>query len=153
MHVKFNKHDIRFFARSIFDNWKKRYERETDPEKQEKYERSATKNRRRQRQRAVSICINQLKIVLNTHIIQKKNDLLKAVDAYKEEHGVDPKPLIETDYMSEELSCKDSGTEGERAAHLNLMRRSAGLSQEEIDDEVDVYERVRIGFLLQEVSD
>ena len=45
MNVKFNKHDIRFFARSIFDNWKKRHERETDPEKQEKYERSATKNR------------------------------------------------------------------------------------------------------------
>ena len=53
MHVKFTRQDIRFFARATFDNWKKRYERETDPEKQEKYERSATKNRRRQRQRAV----------------------------------------------------------------------------------------------------
>lgn len=83
---------------------------------------------------------------------QKKTELLEAVGAYKEQYGVDPEPLLETDYMSEELSGIESGTESEKAAHLNLMRRAANLSQEEIDDGANVYERVRVGFLSQEVS-
>lgn len=74
------------------------------------------------------------------------------MDEYKELYGVDPGPMIYTDYMSEEVSGLDSGTESQKATHLNYMRRQAGITEADVEDGVDVYEHVRIGFLSQEVS-
>ena len=74
------------------------------------------------------------------------------MDEYKELYGVDPGPMIYTDYMSEEVSGLDSGTESQKATHLNYMRRQAGITEADVEDGVDVYEHVRIGFLSQEGS-
>lgn len=53
--VKFTRADIRTFALRNFETWKKRFNRETNAEKMEKYVSSTKKNRRKQRQKSVSI--------------------------------------------------------------------------------------------------
>ena len=88
-----------------------------------------------------------------TYILQKKRELSKAVEAYKEQYGVDPTPVLETDYFSDERSGLDEGSESEKAAHLSYMRRAANITQSDVEDGAKVYERVRVGFLSQEVSD
>ena len=50
----FNKDDVEYFAAKVFEAWKKRYIRESDPTKMAKYKASSKKNRRKQRQRMVS---------------------------------------------------------------------------------------------------
>ena len=87
-----------------------------------------------------------------THVDQKKRELIWAVDEYKEQYGVDPGPLIQTDYMSEEVSGLDTGTEEQKAAHLGLMRRAANITESDVDNGVSVFERRKIGFLSKAVS-
>lgn len=74
-----------------------------------------------------------------------------AVPAYKEEYGVDPSPVLFTDYMTEELSDLDSGTEEQKEAHRALLRRQARLTEWDIENKVVALEVVKLGFLSEEV--
>jgi hypothetical protein len=89
-----------------------------------------------------------LKICLNASspIPQLANDRLKAKDRYIELHNVDPTPFIDEAWMTDQVSGIETDDEEKKSGHLASIRAAAGLTEEDIEDRVEVFERVQWAF-------
>jgi hypothetical protein len=92
-----------------------------------------------------------LKVCLNASspIPQLANDRLKAKDRYVELHNVDPTPFIDEAWMTDQVSGIETDDEEKKSGHLASIRAAAGLTEEDIEDRVEVFERVQWAFRLE----
>ena len=89
-----------------------------------------------------------MKICLNASspIPQLANDRLKAKDRYIELHDVDPTPFIDEAWMMDQVSGIETDDEEKKSGHLASIHAAAGLTEEDIEDRVEVFERVQWAF-------
>jgi hypothetical protein len=71
---------------------------------------------------------------------------MKAKDCYIKRHGVDPTPFIDEAWMTDQVSGIETEDEDKKTAHLASIRTAAGVTEEEIKDRVEVFERVQWAF-------
>ncbi|KAJ6562750.1 hypothetical protein DFH09DRAFT_1364289 [Mycena vulgaris] len=83
-----------------------------------------------------------------------KDNRLKAVPKYKKIKRHDPAFILETDWMTDEISQPDTDDEDKKAAHRRRLVREARLNATQTED--PLWERVRPGFQsseMQEIKD
>ncbi|KAJ7036198.1 hypothetical protein C8F04DRAFT_1181726 [Mycena alexandri] len=131
--VRFTHSDLAHFGKTTFRGWKKKYRGEHDPEVRAKQERQASRDRQGMRRKEL------------------KQKRLKAVREYKKQHKKDPACLLETEWMSDEISEPDTDDDEKKAERRRQLRRMAGLSRAQKDTEV--WEVVRPGFQSVEAAE
>ncbi|KAG2151460.1 hypothetical protein DEU56DRAFT_908308 [Suillus clintonianus] len=133
--VKFNKADVLAFAKDKFRNYKRKYEERTHEEKGKKRQVTKRRTKRRERQR------------------KRKNDRLKAIKLFKKRNeGQDPSALLETDFMSDELSQLDTDNEARKRTRREELEKAAQLTTAEVKDGVAIWEVVRHGYRSKELN-
>ncbi|KAG1881235.1 hypothetical protein F4604DRAFT_1922241 [Suillus subluteus] len=133
--VKFNKADVLAFTKDKFRNYKRKYEERTHEEKGKKRQVTKRRTKWRERQR------------------KRKNDRLKAIKLFKKQNeGHDPSALLETDFMSDELSQLDTDNEARKRTHREELEKAAQLTTAEVKDGVAIWEVVRHGYRLKELN-
>ncbi|TDL17695.1 hypothetical protein BD410DRAFT_901363 [Rickenella mellea] len=133
--VKFTEADLRSFATAVLRSWKRRFEAENNGEKGRKAKLQAQKNKRHQRQRTL------------------KAARLAVAELYAEIHdGADPSCLLETDWMTEEVSSLDTSDDEEKEAHRQKMVQAARLTEKEIECGTVVLEKIKPLFRSDEVD-
>ncbi|KAJ6550480.1 hypothetical protein DFH09DRAFT_1501529 [Mycena vulgaris] len=83
-----------------------------------------------------------------------KDNRLKAVPKYEKSKRHDPAFILETDWMTDEISQPDTDDEDKKAAHRRRLVREARLNAMQTED--PLWERVRPGFQsseMQEIKD
>ena len=74
------------------------------------------------------------------------------IDDYIETHGIDPTPLLEeTDWMSEYISGEDTDDEEKKTEMYEQLANAAGLSAEEKEAGVKVWQKLLCVFRSDEV--
>jgi hypothetical protein len=144
--VKWTKRDLVEFGKAQFRTWRSTHQTTTDLEKKAASEGRDRVNKRNQRR--VHVSLTNLKICLNASspIPQLANDRLKAKDRYTELHNVDPTPFIDEAWMTDQVSGIETDDEEKKSGHLASIRAAAGLTEEDIEDRVEVFERVQWAF-------
>ncbi|OCH86189.1 hypothetical protein OBBRIDRAFT_838363 [Obba rivulosa] len=108
--VRFTEHDCKEFAKTVIRSIVSAYRTHMDPEeKGKKRLQSHAHNRRSGRQR------------------QLKSNRLAVAEEYQRLYGVDPTPLLETDWMSEELSDWNDAKPDLRTKRRNAALKMANL--------------------------
>lgn len=89
-----------------------------------------------------------------THHRQLKKDRAEQdiIDTYIKTYGTDPTPILETEYMSEEISQLDTDDEVKKKAHRARLVEKAGLKDSDAEDGVVVWEVVRKAWRSDDVS-
>lgn len=86
------------------------------------------------------------------HRLRGRNDHLKAVKLFKKwNEGHNLSVLLETDFMSDELSQLDTDNEARKWIHQEELEKAAQLTTAEVKDRVAIWEVVRQGYRLKEV--
>jgi hypothetical protein len=81
-----------------------------------------------------------------------KEGRLKAVKLFKKRNdGQDPSPLMETDFMSEELSQLDTDDEVKKSMRRTELEKAAQLNTADVKDGVAIWEVIRPAYRSQEV--
>ncbi|KAG2133011.1 hypothetical protein DEU56DRAFT_914036 [Suillus clintonianus] len=115
--VSFTKKDIVAFAKDKFRNLKRKYAEVTDSSKRAKRQKQKVVNKRKKRHPSV-------------------------IEAYTKEYGADPTLLLETEYMSEEISELETDNKEKKKAHHKILLQKAGFVGSDEEDAV-VWEVVR----------
>ncbi|TDL16354.1 hypothetical protein BD410DRAFT_889812 [Rickenella mellea] len=132
--VKFTEADLRAFATTVLRSWRRRFEVANNVEKGNKAKLQARKNKRHQRQRTL------------------KAARLAVADLYADGHdGANPSCLLETDWMTEEVSSLDTSDDEEKEAHREQIVQAARLTDKEIKCGT-VLERIKPLFRSEEVD-
>lgn len=77
---------------------------------------------------------------------------MKAVKLFKKwNEGHNLSVLLETDFMSDELSQLDTDNEARKWIHQEELEKAAQLTTAEVKDRVAIWEVVRQGYRLKEV--
>ncbi|KAJ7094792.1 hypothetical protein C8R44DRAFT_749377 [Mycena epipterygia] len=124
--VKFTRDDLTEFGKTNFRSWKKNWKAENDPELARKQARTESKGRQDMRRKEL------------------KENRLKAIPEYKKKNKRDPVFVLETDWMSDELSGPDTDDEDKKKAHRHRLIQTLHLAPEHQDEAI--WERVRPGF-------
>ena len=110
-------------------------------------------NKRNMRCQHVSLKLieieSQLKQVPPT---QLADDRTKAISDYKNRHNCDPTPFVDEAWMSDQVSGIETEDDTKATAHVASLQRAAGLSKAEVEDKVEVFERVQWSFRSAEVN-
>ncbi|KAJ7887815.1 hypothetical protein B0H14DRAFT_3430427 [Mycena olivaceomarginata] len=130
--VVFSREDLVEFAKTNFRSWKKNWKADNDPELGRKHAKAESKGRQEMRRKEAT-------------------NRLKVVPAYKKEHQRDPGFMLETDWMSDEISGPDTDDEEAKDAHRRRLIRAARLDTQEKDKAV--WEVVRPGFQSLEMTE
>ncbi|KAJ7436130.1 hypothetical protein FB451DRAFT_1571200 [Mycena latifolia] len=130
--VEFTREDLTEFAKTIFRGRKRTWKAENDPELAKKKADNESKRRQEMRRKEL------------------KATRIKAVSAYKKAHKRDPVFILETDWMTDEVSGPDTDDEEKRAAHRRRLVRAARLGPNQQTDAV--WERIRPGFQSNELA-
>jgi hypothetical protein len=84
---------------------------------------------------------------------QLRANRLKAVEDYKKKHGRDPSAfLLSEDWMSDEISNKDTDTEENAKAYRAELAKEANLSQSDVEAGQAVWEVIRPAWRSEMVS-
>ncbi|KAJ7712855.1 hypothetical protein B0H16DRAFT_1462013 [Mycena metata] len=116
--VSFTHADLIEFGKTSFRNWKRVYKAENDD--------TAAANRRKQASKGRQLMRRK----------ELKQGRLGAVKEYKSKYKRDPSCILETDWMTDEISAPDTDNENKRKAHRNLLTAAAKLDGDTIDDPV-----------------
>ncbi|KAJ7470859.1 hypothetical protein FB451DRAFT_1559413 [Mycena latifolia] len=130
--VEFTREDLTEFAKTIFRGRKRTWKAENDPELAKKKADNESKRRQEMRRKEL------------------KATRIKAVSAYKKAHKRDPVFILETNWMTDEISGPDTDDEEKRAAHRRRLVRAARLGPNQQTDAV--WERIRPGFQSNELA-
>ncbi|KAG2045623.1 hypothetical protein BDR06DRAFT_1051460 [Suillus hirtellus] len=103
--ISFTKKDIIVFTKDKFWNLKCKYAEVMDSSKRAKHQKQKVVNKRKK-------CCKQL---------CKDRADPSVIEAYTKEYGTDPTLLLETDYMSEELSELETDNEEKKKAHHKML--------------------------------
>ncbi|KAJ6546299.1 hypothetical protein DFH09DRAFT_1507850 [Mycena vulgaris] len=134
--VKFTRSDLVEFAKGTFRTLRRKWKAEQDETLASKQAKSESDNRQLMRRREL------------------KDNRLKAVPKYKKIKRHDPAFILETDWMTDEISQPDTDDEDKKAAHRRRLVREARLNATQTED--PLWERVRPGFQsseMQEIKD
>ncbi|KAJ6552642.1 hypothetical protein DFH09DRAFT_1085814 [Mycena vulgaris] len=85
------------------------------------------------------------------HWKELKASHMKAVPEYKKKHKRDPVFVLETDWMSDELSSLETDDEEKKTVHRRRLDQAARLCSDQQDH--PVWETIRPGFQSTELSD
>jgi hypothetical protein len=78
---------------------------------------------------------------------------LKAVEGYKKKHGRDPTPfLLSEDWMSDEISDKDTDNEETAKDYRDELAKEAGLSAADVEAGQTAWEVIRPAWRSEMVS-
>ncbi|KAJ7728203.1 hypothetical protein B0H16DRAFT_1777864 [Mycena metata] len=150
--VAFTNSDLVHFGKNTFRSWKKKYRGEHDPDVRAMQERQASRDRQGMRKKEVRASSDYPEYAQTTdNRVQLKQKRLKAVNEYKNQHNKDPACILETEWMSDEISAPDTDDDQKKAEHRRQLRRVTGLSHAQKDTEV--WEVVRPGFQSVEAAD
>ncbi|KAJ7084156.1 hypothetical protein C8R44DRAFT_894293 [Mycena epipterygia] len=131
--VQFTREDLAKFSKTIFRGWKRTWKEETDPELAKKKAEAESKGRQNMRRKEL------------------KATRIKAVPQYKKQHKRDPAFVLETDWISDEVSGPETDDEDKKTEHRRRLVQAARLGPNHQDD--PVWERIRPGFQSTELSD
>ncbi|KAJ7714111.1 hypothetical protein DFH07DRAFT_863562 [Mycena maculata] len=123
--VQFTREDLHEFAKTTFRSWKRNYREESDPE--------GSKVRQDMRKKEL------------------KANRLKAILQYRKQHKHNPVFILETDWMSDEISGPDTEDEEEKRSHRRRLVQAARLGSHQQDD--PVWEKIRPAFQANELID
>jgi hypothetical protein len=138
-------------CKSKFRTWKLKVGRSRDAGKAAKREKQNTANRRMQRKKHVSIKFTRYSIQTH-HSFKLKVNRLNAVDEYKKRHERDPTALIETDWMSTEVSSAETDDENGQITYRTDVGKAAGLSVADIREGQVAWEVVKPAWRSEMVS-
>ncbi|KAG0703215.1 hypothetical protein DFH29DRAFT_998670 [Suillus ampliporus] len=124
--ISFTKKNIVAFTKDKFRNLKRKYAEVTDSSKQAKRQKQKVVNKRKKRRK--QLC--------------KDRADPSVIKAYTKEYGADLTLLLETEYMSEEISELETDNEEEKKAHHKILLQKAGFIGSDKEDAV-VWEVVR----------
>jgi hypothetical protein len=144
--IEWTKRDLVEFGKAQFRTWRSTHQRSTDLEKKAASEGRDRVNKRNQRRVHVSLTNLNIHPNVGLHIQQLMNDRLKAKYHYIELHRIDPTPFLEEAWMTDQVSGIETDDEEKKSGHLASIRAAAGLTEEEIKDRVEVFERVQWAF-------
>ncbi|KAK7029221.1 hypothetical protein R3P38DRAFT_3516313 [Favolaschia claudopus] len=130
--VSFTREDLLEFAETNFRSWKSKWKGEHYPEVRRKQEKAAQKDRQVLRRKEL------------------KANRLKAVSDYKQKYKRDPICILETDFMSDEISAPSADDEDTRDEHRRRLVKAAHLGPTQQRN--DVWEVIRPGFQSVEMS-
>ncbi|KAJ7669696.1 hypothetical protein B0H17DRAFT_1142035 [Mycena rosella] len=122
--VKFTLADIASFGKTNFRTWKRSWKAETDTAAAAKRARQEAKGRQTMRKKRS----------------QLKRNRLKAPPEYKKRHKKNPAFILETDWMSDEISGPDTDDEAKKDIHRKLLVEAAKLTPEQ--ESQPLWERV-----------
>ncbi|KAJ6556976.1 hypothetical protein DFH09DRAFT_1317551 [Mycena vulgaris] len=130
--VKFSLEDLLEFGKTNFRSWKRTWKVDKDPASAAKHKQQESRNRQLMRKKDM------------------KQNRLKAIPAYKKKYNKDPVCILETDWMSDEISAPDTDDEQERNAHRRRLVAAAPPPPNQPDQAI--WELVRPGFQTTEVT-
>ncbi|KAJ7688129.1 hypothetical protein B0H17DRAFT_1203137 [Mycena rosella] len=131
--VKFTLADIASVGKTNFRTWKRSWKAETDTAAAAKRARQEAKGRQIMRKKDL------------------KRNRLKALPEYKKRHKKNPAFILETDWMSDEISGPDTDDEAKKDIHRKLLVEAAKLTPEQ--ESQPLWERVRPGFQTTEMTE
>ncbi|KAJ7753056.1 hypothetical protein DFH07DRAFT_824501 [Mycena maculata] len=131
--VQFTREDLHEFAKTTFRSWKRNYREESNPEVAKKKAASGSKVRQDMRKKEL------------------KANRLKAIPQYRKMHKRNPVFILETDWMSDEISGPDTEDEEEKRSHRRRLVQAARLGSHQQDD--PVWEKIRPAFQANELID
>ena len=151
MNIVWTKRDLQEFGKSKFRTWKNLYQQEIDPIKKANREKTERSTKRAQRRTHVSSKTLRI-LISHSHIAQNAEDLQKGAAAYEELYGANPTPFFDPAYMTEEVSGIETDDEEKRQEHLKRIQNAAGLTEQDVKDGVEVFERVHRAWRSEMVS-
>ncbi|KAJ7231190.1 hypothetical protein C8J57DRAFT_1533800 [Mycena rebaudengoi] len=107
--LPFTHSDLLEFGKTGYRSWKKNWKVENDPEVAAKHARQAAKDRQAMRRKDL------------------KKTRLKAVKEYRKVHKKDPVCILETDWVSDEISALDTEDKAKKCTHREKLVREARL--------------------------
>ncbi|KAJ6475198.1 hypothetical protein DFH09DRAFT_1379785 [Mycena vulgaris] len=134
--IKFTRSDLAEFAKGTFRTWRRKWKAEQDETLARKQAKAESENRQLMRRREL------------------KENRLKAVPNFKKSKRRDPAFILETDWMTDEISQPNTDDEERKSAHRRRLVREARLNVTQSDD--PLWERVRPGFQssdMEEIKD
>ncbi|KAJ7501379.1 hypothetical protein B0H11DRAFT_2275318 [Mycena galericulata] len=111
--VRFTHSDLADFGKTNFRSWKKTWKTENDPERAAAQARQASKDRQSMRRREL------------------KQNSLSAVKEYKKIHKKNPACILESDWMSDEISALETDDGIKKKARRQLLVQKARFGPEQ----------------------
>ncbi|KAJ6536419.1 hypothetical protein DFH09DRAFT_1091379 [Mycena vulgaris] len=143
--VKFTRADLTEFAKGNFRSLKKKSKIDGDPERARNQARTEPRGRQEMRRKEAS----GTKSFERCRIIDFSKTESKPYQLTRKKYQRDPGFILESDWMSDELSCPDIDDEDQKAAHRRRLVQVAHFTRDQKDDAV--WELVRPGFQSNEV--
>ncbi|KAJ7739130.1 hypothetical protein B0H16DRAFT_1891105 [Mycena metata] len=130
--VPFTRADLIAFGKNNFRGWRRDWKAKNDHNAAVRKARQASKDRQGMRRK------------------EMKSNRLGAVKEYKKLHQKNPACILESDFMTDEISAPDTDDQGTKDEYKNKLREAAGLRPE---DTQPVWEVVRPDFQSSECID
>ncbi|KAJ7747443.1 hypothetical protein DFH07DRAFT_1062737 [Mycena maculata] len=123
--VQFPRADLVSFGKTNFRSWKRDWKAKNDTDAAARQAKQASKDRQGMRRR------------------EMKSKRLDAVKEYKKLHNKNPVCILESDFMTDEISGLDTDDDTKKAEHKKKLRDTAGLRT---NDTQPVWEVVKPGY-------